>query len=460
MAANFLDTFLIMFDADTSQLRTGLKDVEKEVKILGKTASNADKRLSRMLRRSISILSVVAGLKATIDFSQELYKGSEALGVNIEKLGAWSSAVMKAGGESTDFQQSLLEFAKKFNISADEAINKLPALADQLSKLNHIEALKLGSELGLNESTITLLRKGREEVEALIKAQYELGVVTREDADIIHKFTQQFESTAHVFRVFGTRSLGDILPLFDKFFGYIQEGVGTLNKYPNIVEGISFAFLGLGLALLGVAAKAALAFLPFTTVLLPIALIGSLLILAYDDLKVFAEGGDSLIGALIDKFEWLNDIIAFTGDLIDRIIYGAQHLAHNPLSLLPDEYNPFDKPEATYEAYLNKKYGLNESASLSPRIQKDMYQARANRLYDFENPQLPRNREEALRAFSFEGPPTALQQLRNINIQQTIGDITVNTQATDAQGTADAVSKMLKSQERQLVDNFSSGVMY
>lgn len=454
-----LDTLTIIYDSDTSQLKTGLRDVGRETEVLGKKVTNTDARLSRMIRRSISLLAVFGSLKSVFDYSEEIYSSSQALDVNIEKLGAWSGAIQTVGGKTEDFSQSIVGFAEKFNLSADEAIGKLPQLADQLSKLNSIEALKIGKELGFNEKTISLLRKGRAELENLIKLQYELGVVTKEDAEIIHKFSNQLERTGQVFRVFGTRALGDILPIVQKFFEYMQKGVGKINQYPYLIEGITIALTALSALLTIVAAKAVLAFLPFGVVSGIILGVGIAAILAYDDIKTFINGGDSLIGRAIEKwpglvkvFDRISDSIQDAIDAMQYFIYLLQNGVRGALS-----FNEFKNLQFGPQ----KPTGAGQELSSEDELfftDRQAYLKKHGYLSDVAKTQ------SAISQSSFVGPLTPSQTLQNFaNRSTTInntGDTVINTQATDAQSIYDVFKQSQETQIRQALDNSSSGVAY
>lgn len=447
--SSVFETFYIMFKGDTSQLKTGIRDVDDQTKILGRTVANTDARLSRMLRRSISILAVFGSLKAAFEYSEELYAASQALDANIESLGAWSSAVVKVGGEADTFQKSLSKFAQTFNLTADQALAKLPQLAEQLHGLGKIQALKVGQELGFDEKTILLLSKGREEVELLIKRQKELGLVTKEDAKAVHDFRLVWEDTIQVANVFSSKMLGDVLPILGKFFTWIQDGVIYLNKYPYIIEGLTTALGVLSTVLTIIAAKTVLAFIPFGALGLAVLAVGAAAILAYDDVKTFFNGGDSLIGKALVQWPKLGKVFESFADYLKNFTDTLEY------ALLLFEKGIFEAP--SFEDFRNTKYGLSplgSPAELVERSGKDKLKA-LNILPEVNLPELPTFNQPPIPA-SIGAQGSAMRQIiNNYNTDK----IEVMTQATDGAAVLRELTTAMENQNRQAPANFDDGVM-
>lgn len=428
---NVVETMYILLKGDSTQLKTGIRDVDKQVEVLGRRVTNTDQRLARMLRRSISVLAVFGGFKAAFDYSENLYKASEALGVNIEELGVWSAAAEKAGAKAETFQQSLSAFAQKFNLTADEALSKLPELAEKLQAVGKIQALKIGKELGFDEQTIALLSKGRAAIEDLIKRQRELGVVSKEDAKIIHDFSVQWKDTTQVFNIFSTQMLGTILPVLGRFFTHIQNGLIELRKYPYLIEGLTYGLTALSAILGLVAIKSVLAFLPFGIFGGVLLAVGAAALFAYDDIKTFINGGDSLIGAALEKWPELAgvfDAIVDSVKYLEKALFGAI----DTLKMLFDLVNHGGLFNGNN---LFDFEGVNTAGGVAPGTITS-----TNSLY---------------------GPPpvSAAGSSNSSNTVNLSGDIVVNAQTSDPKQLGKLVYQTLEDQVRSAMASNDDGVM-
>jgi hypothetical protein len=321
---SILETFYILFKSDTSDIKKGSDEALKTTKKLNESLKETDETSEKLGVKFFSIVESIAGLltgfaslhavisgfKNTVDYDIDLGKTSRALGVNVEQLDAWDYAVRQAGGTAEGFQNSLKNLAEHFNTNPSVALKFLPQLADVFSKISRFSAFKLGKSLGLDEATILLLQQGRREVEAVLKQQRELGVVSKEDIEITTKYNKSLMNLEHGFRTLYNMLINSSLPGFTKFFDILTKGLGYLTIHKDLVIG----------AIIGIAAAAVSAAFAFNIVSFPIirlislvtVLIG-LFALLWEDNAVRLRGGKSLIGEYLD--EWKRAGIA-----IDNII--------------------------------------------------------------------------------------------------------------------------------------------
>ncbi len=127
-----LQSFLILFEADTTNLRKGTKEAEKQVDDLNKTLERTDKiglhvgstfknlirQAGGFLTAALSAGALIQGVKSAAHFADALGELSESLNVNVESLSVCSDAVASSGGTVEGFQNtvrmmtaSLTEFA-------------------------------------------------------------------------------------------------------------------------------------------------------------------------------------------------------------------------------------------------------------------------------------------------------------------------------------------------------------
>jgi hypothetical protein len=330
---SILETFYILFKSDTSNLKKGSEDAIKSTKQLNQSLKDTDNISGKLGERLLGILTplsgiiagfasvnaIISGFKNTLDYDIDLGKTSRALGINIELLDAWDNAVRHAGGSAEGFQASIRSLAEHFNTNPSVAIKFLPQLADVFHRISRFSAFKLGKSLGItDEATILLLQRGRREVEAVIKRQYELGVVTKKDQELTTIYNNSLIDLDISYRKLSNTLLEDLLPGIVKFFGFLQKGFGYLKEHKDIVIG---AFVGIGAA----AIAAGIAFIPLSLEvgLLTLGVLAAIAAfsLLWEDTQVYFNGGNSLIGEFIDEFKRLNKIMNDSLDTwIDKLV--------------------------------------------------------------------------------------------------------------------------------------------
>lgn len=300
---SILETFYILFKSDASDVKKGAEDAEKSTKKLTESLKQADigaqkvgagflgiaKSFAGVAAAAISVNAVIGGIKNATDYAIELGNISRLLNVNVTELDAWRNAVQRTGGTAASFQQSLKSLSEHFGGTPQVALQLLPQLADVFQKIGRIRSLQYGKTLGLDESTILLLQQGRREVEAVINKQKELGLVTERDTKIALAFNNATTDTGHAFRSLYVALSSEVLPAFTTFFNAIIPGIGFLESHKDLVIG---AFVGIGIA----AAAAAIPFVVINTALLEVIATLGVFALAFEDVKYFFEGKDSLFG--------------------------------------------------------------------------------------------------------------------------------------------------------------------
>ena len=323
---SILETFYILFKSDTSDLKKGSEEATKSTKDLNNQLNSIDKSAEKIGKKFLGLASTFAGLIAsfasihgiisgisnTVSYDINLAKQSRIIGVNPEDLDVWSNAVAQAGGTSEGFQNSLKSLSEHFHTTASVAMQALPQLADVFSHISRYAAFNYGKAIGLDEPTILLLQQGRREVESLLKQQRELGIVTKQDAEISFKYDQEIGRLSHSFRTLYNAIVIPLLPALTSFFQVLEKGLGFLTAHKDIVVG---AFIGIGLSALGAAFAFGIITLQGILLAGAIILLIGLFALLYDDIKTYFNGGRSLIGEFINEFKKM-------GKIIDGIIDG------------------------------------------------------------------------------------------------------------------------------------------
>lgn len=496
--ASILETFIILFKGDSTDLKKGSDEAKKTVDTLDNSLKNTNaltttvgNSFKGMIRQATGALAAVVGIagfigsvKSAITIADNLGKLSKALDVNIEELGAWGDAVQKSGGTAegfygtvTSMTAALSDFAAKgtsrvapffeqLGIRMTDARGKarafldlLPEIATSFERLGKAESLGIGQKLGLDQGTILLLQKGRTEVELFVKQQKELGVVTKKNAETAGKFKDQWDNFTHAFRSVALTANSSILPFFTALLRIFEKLAIYLRENPHLLASIGIALGAL--------------FTAFAPVAAIIAAIGTALVLLHDDYEHFQQGHESLIGKIVTDWPKTAAVFKFVLQVlqnvfqtivkvfekligsIDTIVTSFSGLGNvvtevwkeivstitNAIDLVS---NAIDKVTNVYKK-AKSAIGLGGNENLEANI------ISTQRLVSEAN-QSPLN---SLSTNSILNSSKALT--RNTTVQ--VGDVTIETAATDAKEIAGVFSSSLEDQIRQAINNYDDGVL-
>lgn len=409
-------------------------------------------------------------------------KGKSALVPYFQELGI---KMVDAKGKARDF----------FDI--------LPQLADKFQKLNRAESFGLGQKLGLDEGTIRLLQKGRVVVEDIISRQKQLGIITKQDTEIAAKFNDQWADTAHVFRNLFTQANTLILPALTRILKGVEKVIFFLKDHKHFAVAAITVIASALIALLIPAIIATVtAFAPFLLIAAIITGIAAAFALAYDDIINFQEGNKSLIGLILEKWP-------LVGEIIRGLIQWFKAMWEVTAGLNNFLVELFTNPSQAWENFKSRLVnGINILFELFPRLKSlvgdigdafstmgkivtsvwdaiigaiksavsaitgaiDTVQAGYQKVKEFfgGSPEIQQNINTAQGALAYAGSQPLNSQTSNaINSSSRsssrstsvqVGDINIQTQATDANGIAGSVSNALETQMRQTINNYDDGV--
>lgn len=358
-----LDTFVLLFEADTSQGKQGMeeakrgaKDLESQLKStdevsnkLGDSFIEMASSLGGFLAATLSFGAISAAVVGAANFADKLDETSERLGVSVENLSLWGDAAKIAGGSSEGFIASLdslntaltqmdvtgksraLPFLKELGIDMESAAYKgktamelLPEIAEAMGNMEKTQAIGIGRKLGLDMGTIMMLQSGRKSLDELLARQKELGVVTAKQAEISAKFNDSLDDTSHAFRGVWLGIAESVLPALTWVMEKFQTLGKFLSKHKDFVTGI---FLAIGAAityfvvppLISAGIAAAVAFAPFLLIGAAVTAVGLAFALLYDDIMNFIEGNDSMIGQMMEKYPIIGQLIGGIKDALTML---------------------------------------------------------------------------------------------------------------------------------------------
>lgn len=322
MSATIIDELMISLGIDGSQAKKGMKEATSAIsggikEITGK--------LGGLAAAFAGIYSASAAFTEYLSAADSMGKFSDAIGVNIEDLHAWSEAAKRSGGSIEGFQGSLksltTQLSKMSTVGKSKAGNVLAAvgidpgeigrqrdafevleeIADKMQSMSKQEAMGFGASLGLDSGTIMLLQQGRDGVKDLVRHQRELGVYTKEDARVTAEFNDAIDDTKQAFMAAAAVIFREIVPAIKEVVSWVTKFVSYLRQHETAVKAFFVMLAAIITAMLLPAILsffAALLANPMTWVILALVALA----LAIEDLIVWMDGGES---ALDDFWEAL-----------------------------------------------------------------------------------------------------------------------------------------------------------
>lgn len=475
-----LDSLFFLVKGDTKDAEQALTRVEKKADQtehgLGKVGTGFGK-LAGIIGAAVGSFLAVDYLKnavmSTADEMNHLVEASERLGVDTGDLDAWSKSIQDAGGDASAFQSTLKSLAgniEMFKIKGtsrahpffqelgiDEGkvrnvMELLPQLADKFSQMTEQEAQGQGAKLGLDEVTIGLLQKGRSEVEAMIKRQKELGTITKQDAAAIAAFDNTMDELGRVFQGVWRMIVVGIVPAFSAMGEAITDAFLFVREHKGLVLAFIVSFAAIMGAvfmpaiwtavagLLSMAGAWIVAFWPVVAIIALVAALSAAIALLWDDFQTWIDGGDSMLGRHLGKWQdfkdkvvgWIDELKAKWDGFWDSVSSKWEKLKGFGVDL---------KTSATEWTQHPIDQGMKAAGGIG-----DLFSAGNAALDTANNTPL-----------SSEGRTSGNTSREQNNSVQT-GPITINTQATDAEGVAQGLGDKLSSLMKDALANFDDGV--
>lgn len=353
-----LDTFRILFEADTSKMNQGLNKAEQSTDDLVKSMKEADKQAGKSTESFRSLAGKLVGWFAGAVAASQAVTGAigraeqimaisrtaDALGLATEEVDAFGRAAESMGGDAQGARDSLTDMAesmgeamadvesgraktfaalgislKDANGQAKNASQGMLDLASAVEGLPRGEAVFRIKELGITDNrTVEMILKGRRALEDMIRTQKENSNVTQEARDQATAFQDAMNATKMVVTGAADGFYQAILPALTAFVTWVGKAASWATENKDVVIGFFIGIASiLGAIYIPMMAKAAavtiLANLPLILMGAAIAGLAALFALAYDDVMNFIDGNDSLIGvvipAAIAAFKALGDFV-------------------------------------------------------------------------------------------------------------------------------------------------------
>lgn len=323
-----LDTLTLALGVDPKGIDTGLAEAKQKIDAGAKSmAQGLMTPLKAALGAVAAGLSLGAITNQYLNQADAIGKMADSIGADIEELQAWGEAATRAGGSAEAFNGSITTLNKmlqmtaatgkgpavmaleQFGIKAKDASGKardtfeiLRDLAGKMEGMDKQKAIGFGQKLGLDRGTIMLLQSGRAAVDDLIRRQKELGVYTKEDAEIAAKANDAIADLGQALKAGAAIIMRFIVPAITWVADKMTTVVQFFKRHqPLVVTGLGAiaAIISARMipALIKMAAANAKAFAPF----MALAAIISAVALVVDDFWTYLHGGESALEGLWKK---------------------------------------------------------------------------------------------------------------------------------------------------------------
>lgn len=256
----------------------------------------------------------------------------EQFGGNVDSAKSSLQALQQGLSQAEWGQGQLLETAALYGVelynqdgSLKNAQQLLMGLADDFQHLTKAQQFTLGSQLGLDESTILLLQQGKTNIKALLEEQQKMGVMNAGQALEAKKFSIEWTKLKQSLGSLGRSIAVDIMPPvidFVKQLGKAVDWVRSLDTY-TIMLAASFGVVGYAIKnLQSIMTIFSKSFLKANLPLLALITGLTILFLLVEDIVGYFNGKESLFGKFLENervkkviadiqnaFAWIKDLI-------------------------------------------------------------------------------------------------------------------------------------------------------
>lgn len=478
------------------ELGTNARQAGAAVQQAGERGAQGFDGLLGVLGKVALALGGLAAIQGTIsDYVQsvaEIEKTSDMLGMSMEAWQGWAYAAQQAGLEAEDVRDRLMDlgdwmldlnvndsgplkdFAEKTKTSFKDAKGAtvsmeegLLRLADAAQKMDRQTATSWLQQIGFDEKSTPLILKGRKAIEEYIRTGKEQALYSKRDAENARRMRQAWQGVVTAYKAVSGAVLRALGPAFDvladkltSLAAWVRENETSLVIVLGAVA--SVITVALTPALWGMATAAAAALWPFAPLILAALALG----VALDDLWAFASGGNSVLENLLRRFgmtdesierlrgsvraaiEFFRDLwTAITGDGADSAAAFAR--IQEQIASVARAVSNFIRSIGTWIDGLLPQWVKDLLAGDSKAPAKSGGNAApAAPAYDGL---------AAAASGGFGGPfgagdmarPQSGPVTNNRNVTTSIGQITVQTQATDADGIAGSIGDAMRNQTAQ-----------
>lgn len=484
MADTIIDRLFIAFGRKTDDVQKGMTKAENII------TSGLD-HIKEALMPLATGFAMAGMVTSYTQGANAIAKASNMLNMSVEDLQAWQGAAEAMGAEGDalnamliDMNEYLVDMVQfgsgpavdilnKLGISATDAAGNIRPATDVLldmaaagEKISRQEMLAYGKIMGFDESVIDLLMQGRKGLEDLLAAQKELAVFSKEDAEIAKQGKIAWNGLIKSLQAIQAVIMRAVMPVLVTLTNWLTKAVvwARQNQPFMIALVVGFA-LAISTTLIPAIVSLAAAGWSAMAPWLPLLGLVTIVALAVDDLWTYLEGGESALAPVWAYFE------KFFG-FFETAVNGAKKWWQNACEFWVSVFTGnWEKAGQSligmFTGFLQVIVGMFEGLGtyildLINNIAGglvDAFKAKISSMFDWasdawnsakdffgfgddeEKMPLP-SQEDMINATA----PQGKNLTNNITSTANVGTITINTQATDANGIARSISPAIRNE--------------
>lgn len=338
MAASLGELFVELgVFADTKELHAfeqKLQKVNKTMQEAGKKNEKVTQNVGKFIKKIAAVATAVTGAiyalnrltDSLVQSNQEFLNLTRTSDISLDTFQKWNNigrmlGVKNAAQQIEGLNQRLFELmltgegARGFQLAGINPIGQsaegiMEQLRARVSGMSDTSASYLLKQMGLDPTMLHLLRLSKEEFEALGQTiqKYQL---TPEQTRQVQAMNVQLQIAQIKLKYLKDRAVMAIMPYFVKFIEslarvteFFEKVVSAIDSFLARIPLLKGAIVGLGAVILAY--------------FHPIIAIFTALYLLIDDFMTFLEGGDSVIGHILNVIDdYINDVKEAFAGLID-----------------------------------------------------------------------------------------------------------------------------------------------
>lgn len=507
-----LDVFTILFEADTSKAKDGVDDTRKSTEDLvaemqkadqqaGKTGTAMAGFAAKALGALTAVLSAGSAINGAFGRAEDIAaieRTSNALGIAIEDVDAFGSAMERLGGDAQGARDSLTDMAESIgealqdvesgraktfdalgvslrDVDGDSigAIEGMMRLADAVQGMSEGEAVFRIKELGITDNrTVEAILKGRKELERLMAVQKAANPLTKEQVERAKQLNDVLGGWRNSVKGAASQFFDMLIPALTKAIEWLTVIVDWAGEHKDFVVGFFGAIAAVVAAIyLPAMIAAAAATLAATW---PILAIGAAIIAAaaafaliYDDIMNFIDGNDSMIGQMIQDYPIIGQMIDLVVSAFKSLIEAggiAFDFLKSGVTSLLEGFQMFGNGVVAVFEFIGSMWAAQFDFIMSGVEMIRNGLASVGSFFGIggdvdvsgANAQMAAASANPMNAVSSNAISNTANNNKETNVQ--VGQVTVQTQATDSQGISQAIGGDLSAQLKNLEAETATGV--
>lgn len=462
-------------EADLEKARAAM-DAAEATKESGKEAKKASNSFEDYAKKAIAALSVhalLSGVLGRADDIAAIERTSRALGEATEDVYAFGGAMELLGGDAqgardslTDMSESIGEAlqdvesgrAKSFDAlgvslrdvegNSIGAIEGMMRLADAVEGMSEGEAIFRIKELGITDNrTVEAITKGRKELERLMAAQKAANPLTKEQMENAKQLNSVMDVSRNAIKGAASQFFDMLIPALTNALEWLIKVADWAGEHKNVVVGFFGAVATIVTAIYVPAMyKAAAATLaatwPMIAIGVAVVAAGAAFAVLYDDIMHFMDGNDSMTGQIFEKYPMVKDMIygiidafKFMGDVVGQVFSTLVTGFQQVVDFIARGISQIASGISTVAGF----FGFGGDVDISGA-----------------NAQMAAASANPMNAVSSNAISNTANNNRETNVQ--VGQVTVQTQATDSQGISQAIGGDLSAQLKNLEAETATGI--